>query len=131
VLQSLVENAITHGVVPLGRCGTVEIRVHRREDQLVLRVEDDGVGMRNNGSAGTGLANARRRMNQLYGNQQSLSVTGAPGQGVSAIACIPFRLLPREPEKEVVSREYSDTDSGRRGARAPEPVVSSGSRAGF
>jgi hypothetical protein len=136
VLQSLVENAITHGVAPLGRPGTVEIRVYRREAQLVMQVEDDGVGMHDKGTAGTGLANARRRMAQLYGDQQSLTVTAAAGQGVSAIACIPYRALPpQSPSKaslvsqfrEGVSHDHSDVDSGRRGARAPKSVVSSGS----
>ena len=132
VLQSLVENAIAHGVAPLNRCGTVEIRVYRRDEQLVLQVEDDGVGMRDEGSSGTGLANARRRMIQLYGNQQSLDLSSAPGQGVLAIACFPFKLLPRDDNEQAkaceseVSREYSDADSGRRGARASQPVVSSG-----
>jgi len=126
VLQSLVENAIAHGVAPLARAGTVEIRVYRREEQLVLQVEDDGVGMLNEGTAGTGLSNARRRMAQLYGDRQSLNVTGAPGQGVSAIACIPFRVLPVDSEMGG-SREHSDAHSGRRGARAPQSVVSSGS----
>jgi two-component system LytT family sensor kinase len=153
VLQSLVENAVAHGIAPLGRCGSVEIRVYRREGQLVLQVEDDGVGMpaelagtgrggTGGGSAGgpgaggaggggTGLANARRRMTELYGDQQSLKVTGMPGRGVSAIACIPFRILSwntvetEEPE-EVVSREHTDIDSGRRSAGAAQPVVSTG-----
>jgi two-component system, LytTR family, sensor kinase len=123
VLQSLVENAVSHGIAPLGRTGTVEIRVYRRDSQLVLQVEDDGVGMQDGVSTGTGLANARRRMSQLYGDQQSLEVAGAPGRGVSAIACIPFKLLPWSEETEVV-RDHTDIDSGRRGARAAEPVVS-------
>ncbi len=130
VLQSLVENAITHGIAPLGRCGTVQIRVYRRGNQLVLQVEDDGVGMGNTAGSGTGLANARRRMAQLYGSEQSLEVTGAPGQGVSAIACVPFRILPRSVEEEA-AREDKDADSGRRVAGAPQSVVSSGARAGF
>jgi hypothetical protein len=48
-----------------------------------------------------------------------------PGQGVSAIACIPFRILTWI-ETEVVSHEHTDTDSGRRGACATQPVVSTG-----
>jgi signal transduction histidine kinase len=125
VLQSLVENAITHGVAPLNRRGTVGIRVYRKGERLVLHVEDDGVGMRQEHTTGTGLANARRRMAQLYGAEQTLEVTGVPGEGVSAIACIPFKILPRSAATEVVSREHTDADSGRRGARASQPVVSS------
>src|SRR5579862_410282 len=124
VLQSIVENAVVHGIAPLQRGGTVAIRAYRREEQLVLQVEDDGMGMRRAGSAGMGLSNARRRMRELYGTQQSLSVTSEPGEGVCARVCIPFRILPRSAQLEVVSREHTDADSGRRSARAAEPVVS-------
>jgi two-component system LytT family sensor kinase len=124
VLQSIVENAVIHGIAPLQRGGTVAIRAYRREQQLVLQVEDDGMGMRRAGSAGMGLSNARRRMRELYGTQQSLSVTSEPGEGVCARVCIPFRIMPRSAQTEVVSREHTDTDSGRRSASAEEPVVS-------
>ena len=127
VLQSIVENAVIHGITPLDRGGTVAIRAYRREEQLVLQVEDDGMGMRIGGSAGLGLTNARRRMHELYGAQQSLNVTSAPGEGVSARVCIPFKILPRSAQVEVVPREHTDIDSGRRSARAAEPVVASGS----
>jgi two-component system LytT family sensor kinase len=126
VLQSLVENAVSHGIAPLSRPGTVEIRVDRRESQLVLQVKDDGVGMQDAAHAGTGLANARRRMSELYGNQQTLELTGAPGRGTVAIACVPFKILPWSGEREVISREDPDIDSGRRGACAPESVVAPG-----
>jgi two-component system, LytTR family, sensor kinase len=131
VLQSIVENAVIHGIAPLARCGTVEIRAYRRDGQLVLQVEDDGIGIQGEGSAGMGLANARRRMYELYGDRQSFNVTGAPGHGVSAVVSVPFRILPGSAQGEVVSREHTDTDSGRRSACAAEPVVAPGSGARF
>jgi signal transduction histidine kinase len=124
VLQSIVENAVIHGIAALQRGGTVAIRAYRRAEQLVLQVEDDGMGMRRAGSAGMGLSNARRRMRELYGTQQSLRVTSEPGEGVCARVCIPFRILPRSAQMEVVTSERTDTDSGRRSARAAESVVS-------
>jgi signal transduction histidine kinase len=127
VLQSIVENAVIHGIAPLDRGGTVAIRAYRREEQLVLQVEDDGMGMRGGGSTGVGLSNARRRMHELYGDRQSLYVMSAPGQGVSALVCIPFKVLPRNVQMEGVSCEHTDTDSGRRSTRAAESVVASGS----
>jgi len=127
VLQSIVENAVIHGIAPLDRGGTVAIRAYRREEQLVLQVEDDGMGMQSGGSTGVGLSNARRRMHELYGDKQSLYVMSAPGQGVSALVCIPFKVLPRNVQMEGVSCEHTDTDSGRRSTRAAESVVASGS----
>jgi len=45
VLQSLVENAVIHGIAPLARGGTIEIRADRRGGRLELQVVDDGAGM--------------------------------------------------------------------------------------
>jgi len=123
VLQSLVENAVIHGIAPLNRRGTLEIRAYRRDDRLVLHVEDDGAGLRETPCGGMGLSNARRRLQQLYGNQQFLEVNGERNRGVSAILSIPFRIPPRDAEAKVALRENPDTDRGRRGARAAQPVV--------
>ncbi len=124
VLQSIVENAVVHGIAPLERSGTVEIRAYRRNGQLVLQVEDDGAGMQHTSLHGVGLANARRRMRELYGANQSLDISSTPGQGVSALICVPYRMLPRSTE---MPGEHTDTHTndsgGRRGAGAAEPVV--------
>ena len=45
VLQPVVENAFKHGIVPKENGGLVTISVFSREETLVIRVEDDGVGM--------------------------------------------------------------------------------------
>jgi two-component system, LytTR family, sensor kinase len=116
VLQSLVENAVIHGVAPLDRPGTLEIRAFRDGDCLVVEVEDDGVGMRKPSSEGVGLANARRRLQELYGALQSLELRSSPGQGVAISVRIPLREFD----------EHTNADSRRRSARAAEPVVPAG-----
>lgn len=44
-LQPLVENAIYHGIKPLGRKGHLMVHVSQKERTLQIRVMDDGVGM--------------------------------------------------------------------------------------
>jgi two-component system, sensor histidine kinase PdtaS len=51
-LTELVTNAVEHGLA--GRDGTVEISAKRKDDQLVVKVRDDGVGLPE-GQVGSGL----------------------------------------------------------------------------
>jgi len=58
-----------------------------------------------------GLANARRRLRELYGEEQSLEVRAAGGGGVAATVSIPFHDAAGGAPSEVVIRE--DTDAER------------------
>jgi LytS/YehU family sensor histidine kinase len=103
VLQSLVENAVVHGIAPTNRPGTLAIRACRSAERLELEVRDDGAGapaapaapdaasgMR--GVGGVGLANARERLQQLYGDAQSFAFDSAPERGTRVTLHLPYRL---------------------------------------
>jgi two-component system sensor histidine kinase YesM len=45
VLQPLVENALYHGLRPMGNKGTIEIRVYGDASHIYVSVSDDGVGI--------------------------------------------------------------------------------------
>ena len=70
LLQPLVENAIRHGIEGRTSGGTIAICGSRIEDQLRLRVIDDGVGLPRNWrletSAGHGLRVTLERLSALY-----------------------------------------------------------------
>ena len=75
-LQPLVENAIRHGLMETMEGGTVKISVYRKEENYIISVADDGIGMpdeiirsvlKENGlSRGVGLINVHRRLKLLY-----------------------------------------------------------------
>lgn len=44
-LQPLVENSIKHGILVKEKGGKVRIRIYEKEEELVLRILDNGVGM--------------------------------------------------------------------------------------
>jgi len=96
VLQPLVENAIRHGIEPLGSPGRVRIEARHEADELVLLVEDDGVGMdppetgRPVNGHGVGLASIRERLVSLYGERGQVVLRGKPGAGVQAEVRLPF-----------------------------------------
>ncbi len=72
ILQPLVENAIRHGLAGRSAAGTIRIRAAVENDDLVLRVSDDGVGLARAARPGhgIGLANVRERLSILYGDDR-------------------------------------------------------------
>ncbi|MGE3311418.1 MAG: sensor histidine kinase [Limisphaerales bacterium] len=93
VLQPLVENAIKHGIEPQRRPGTIWLGVGRDATDLVLRVRDNGAGLKaprpGRAGHGIGLGNTRRRLEQLYGKQQELTIREVEGGGTEVIVRLP------------------------------------------
>lgn len=90
LLQPLVENAIKHGVDPLGDAATIEVSAQRVGEQLHLLVYDTGVGFddaelanklstQDASTASThhfGLQQVRERLEAMYGDHAQLQITG-------------------------------------------------------
>lgn len=91
LLQPLVENAIHHGIEPQARPGEVGITARRVNDELVLEVRDDGVGLPETHTENVGLANSRARLGQLYPGRSRLELRSRESGGVSVTVSIPFR----------------------------------------
>ncbi len=77
MIQSLVENAIKHGLEPKAEGGTLTVRAEIVHGKLAVTVADTGLGFGKAATAGTGtgLANIRERLKLLYGNRASMSVS--------------------------------------------------------
>ena len=93
ILQPLVENALEHGIAR--RSGPASIRIVARAEGSRLRIEivDDGPGPPAAGETpidGIGLANTRRRLEQLYGQDQCLVLETAPGGGGRTVFEVPI-----------------------------------------
>ncbi|MEI7026408.1 ATP-binding protein [Paenibacillus sp. y28] len=91
-IQTLVENAVHHGVLRRIEGGTVHIAAEERSHHIEIRVSDDGIGMEDHilkqvledmsgESPGIGLRNTDRRLRQIYG--RGLSISSAPCQGTT------------------------------------------------
>jgi two-component system, LytTR family, sensor kinase len=91
-LQTLVENAVSHGAAPRIDSTAVTISASRVDAGLVIRVADDGagadVGTIEHGP-GTGLRRLRERLRWLYGDRARLDLIGAPGHGFAAELRVP------------------------------------------
>lgn len=91
MLQTLVENAIKHGLEPRTAGGTVWIRA-RRDDagKVAITVADDGDGLTGKTSGtGIGLKNVRERLRLRYGADAALAVIANFPSGVAATLTVP------------------------------------------
>jgi len=79
LLQPLVENAVLHGVRERG--GTVRVRAEAAGGDLVLTVEDDGVGASRHAGTGLGQRSVRERLGLLYGDRATAHMGPAPEGG--------------------------------------------------
>jgi two-component system, LytTR family, sensor kinase len=91
-VQTLVENAIRHGIARQPDAGRLTVEASRDGEALVITVTDDGVGI-DPGSiqAGHGIENTRERLRALYGEKATLEVMKRPEGGTIAILKMPYR----------------------------------------
>jgi hypothetical protein len=93
ILQPLVENAIKHGIGPKVEGGEVRIRGRLTQHQLLLTIEDTGVGRQATTSrrrgAGIALSNVRERLQHLYGEGGTLQLEDIDPAGTRAVVTLP------------------------------------------
>lgn len=90
VLQPIVENALEHGAARAEGEGRIELSARRDGDELRLAVRDNGPGLDDGAAAGVGVANTRARLEQLYGEFATLTLSNAAGGGVLAEIVLPY-----------------------------------------
>ena len=90
-VQSLVENAIKHGLMRLETGGTVVIRSYETPTHFCVEVKDDGVGFDTNlpidEKKHVGLRNIRGRLKAMVDGD--LILESKPGVGTKAVIMIP------------------------------------------
>lgn len=91
MVMTLVENAVKHGVAPVGR-GRIAIRAVREAGRLRIAVEDDGRGLVEPLGRGIGLTNLRERLRAVYGEAARLELVGRDPAGTTATIDIPEAL---------------------------------------
>ncbi|HHW00483.1 MAG TPA: sensor histidine kinase [Clostridiaceae bacterium] len=109
ILQPIVENAIYHGIKAKGEPGKIVVTASVEDNTLVLRVKDDGVGIKDNEleainntlenlsgkRTGYGLFNVNERIRLSYGNEYGITLKSAPGKGTEVIIRHPVMKTPK------------------------------------
>ncbi len=106
-LQPLVENALYHGIKLKRSVGLIRISGHREGGDVILQVEDNGIGMtrerlerlqsamKSNTRVGFGLSAVHQRLQLQFGEEYGLSIASSEGIGTRVTVRIPYQ------EKEV------------------------------
>jgi hypothetical protein len=95
MLQSLVENAIKHGLEPKAEGGELRVAAEVVDGKLHVVVADTGLGFNPAGAptagTGLGLTNIRERLALLYGQDAQLSITANRPTGTMVTVELPYR----------------------------------------
>lgn len=108
-LQPIIENSIIHGIQESdNEKGTISIYTETLEDNLLLKIKDDGVGMTKDQLSGLfeekkdydslhgfGLKNIDSRYKLLFGPDYGITIESELNEGTSVIIKIPIKRKPR------------------------------------
>ena len=107
ILQPIVENAIEHGLSKMPGKGTLEISINQQEDKLIIKIEDDGVGMSsdrveeinqyiNDSSRGDqkkqsiGIRNVNQRIKLACGSEYGVTIMSTENHGSCFTISLPL-----------------------------------------
>lgn len=103
IIQPIVENAIYHGIKNVPGGGFINIKVQKQNDNIIMVIEDDGVGMSKDEIerlvskeiisekkiGGVGISNVDSRIKLYYGEEYGLKIDSELNEGTVVKVCIP------------------------------------------
>ncbi len=109
LIQPVIENAIYHGLEPRGEGGVLILQVSEKENNLLIYVKDNGVGIPKKRlkelhdklehtqenvlfgieNRSIGILNCHYRIQHYYGKQYGLSINSTEGKGTEVMMIIP------------------------------------------
>lgn len=109
ILQPIVENAIFHGIEPKEGRGTITIRAYQDQEQLVIEVHDNGVGiphdaitqlLTNQDEKGSiGLRNVHERIQRTFGETYGLELESERGAYTVVRIKLPVMTVQQEEQQ--------------------------------
>lgn len=94
ILQPILENAIKYAITPRVEGGSIDVSARRDGEELRITIEDDGPGLPPEGDGrrrrGVGLANARERLELIYGERAGLTARNRDPNGCRVEIWLPL-----------------------------------------
>lgn len=116
ILQPIVENAIFHGFENMDGDGVIIIRSFFENENLIIEVEDNGVGMdgeslaniivdhnRKDKFSGIGLRNIEERIKLYFGEKYGLSFQSSLNKGTKVTITLPCIYEDKQESKKLLS----------------------------
>jgi LytS/YehU family sensor histidine kinase len=106
ILQSLVENAIQHGLEPKAEGGQIKIKAEIIDGHLAIIVADTGVGFApksGTSRGGVGLTNIRERLTAMFDKRGQLVITPNAPCGTQVRIEIPYSVSDTANDKSVAN----------------------------
>jgi sensor histidine kinase YesM len=91
MLQTLVENAIKHGIGKKVEGGEIVVSTHEKKDFYILKVVNTGILEIPDEHDGFGLISTSNRLNLIFGERSSFSIVQLNNEQVEAKAIIPLK----------------------------------------
>lgn len=100
-LQPIIENAIYHGIKPLGKSGMIKISLRKTQEEIIFEISDNGVGISQQkcdeinsetgaGDGHIGLRNVNERIKIMFGMKYGLVIAPCAGGGTVVTMHIPI-----------------------------------------
>lgn len=92
MLQTLVENGVKHGISKLMKGGSISLQTKVNEDKFVIRIRNSGQYKVNGSSqkpSGLGLKNSKQRLDLIFGDRASITVSNEDKNTVLTELIIP------------------------------------------
>lgn len=101
-LQTIVENAVKHGVAPRVEPGTIFIAAEKKGERFEIEVRDNGRGATEDFSYGDGmgLSLVQKQLEIYYGDEADLTVKTAPQRGFTVKISLPAKPVSTEKREE-------------------------------
>lgn len=90
MIQTLVENAVKHGISTLKQGGTIRIKSTIANEQLVISITNSGQFVPKNNHDGLGIENTKQRLAILFDEQGTFTIDNIDLTNVKATLSIPI-----------------------------------------
>ena len=85
VIQMLVENAIKHGISQIKNGGILLLKINKENTDLHIQVNNSGQLSKQKGTTQLGLKNIQRRLQLIYGETASFSISEVENEVIAKI----------------------------------------------